>query len=79
MIVAEWSFQYRKHVTNAFVFSPLDKGVYWVMICCMQAGIKLIIFSTLEPLPSDVKQALPKVHGDMVVPHFESKALIEVC
>ena len=48
--------------------------------CCvhaLQAGVSFIVFSTLEHLPQDVQDGLPKLHDGMVIPHFQSKASIE--
>ena len=45
----------------------------------MQTGVKFVVFSTLDAIPEDVKKALPEVgNTGFVVPHFESKAAIEV-
>ena len=45
----------------------------------MQTGMKFVVFSTLDGMPEDVKKALPEVGSSgFVVPHFESKAVIEV-
>jgi hypothetical protein len=45
-----------------------------------QAGVKHVIFSSLEDFPQDVRDKLPalKEHKSMIVPHFESKAAIAV-
>ena len=44
----------------------------------LQAGVKFVVFSTLEDLPQDVKSALPKLDDGYTVPHFEAKANIKV-
>lgn len=45
----------------------------------VQTGVKFVVFSTLDAIPEDVKKALPEVDNTgFVVPHFESKAAIEV-
>ncbi|CAK0786873.1 hypothetical protein CVIRNUC_010087 [Coccomyxa viridis] len=42
-----------------------------------EAGVKFVVFSTLEDLPQDVKSALPKLDDGYTVPHFEAKANIK--
>ena len=44
----------------------------------MQAGVKFVVFSTLEDLPEDVKSALPRLEDGYTVPHFEAKANVQV-
>ena len=43
-----------------------------------QAGIKFVIFSTLEAMPKDVKAALPEIEPGYTVPHFDAKARVLV-
>lgn len=43
-----------------------------------QAGIKHVVFSTLEEIPKDVKDALPAHQDGMVTTSFEAKAVIAV-
>ena len=44
----------------------------------MQAGVKFVVFSTLETIPKDVKAKLPEIEAGYTVPHFESKARVQV-
>ena len=44
----------------------------------MQAGVKFVVFSTLETMPEDVKAMLPEIESGYTVPHFESKARAQV-
>ena len=44
----------------------------------MQAGVKFVVFSTLEDFPQDVKSALPGLDDGYTVPHFEAKAKVYV-
>ena len=46
--------------------------------CALQAGVKFIIFSTLETMPPDVMADLPKLKDGPTVPHFQSKAMAQV-
>ena len=48
--------------------------------CCiiLQAGVKFVVFSTLEDMPQDVKSALPEIEPGYTVPHFEAKARVQV-
>lgn len=47
-------------------------------IISSQAGIQNVVFSTLEKIPNDVKDALPAVEKDMIIPSYEGKAAIAV-
>ena len=69
-VVTEIIIQY-KHalVMSAFITSTGQQ-------LCMQAGVKFVVFSTLEHIPDDVRKAFPVIEDGMVIPHFESKAAI---
>lgn len=43
-----------------------------------QAGIKFVVFSALEGMPTDVKEKLPSLGGGLTVAHFESKNAVSV-
>ncbi|CAL5222491.1 g4865 [Coccomyxa viridis] len=42
-----------------------------------EAGVKFVVFSTLETMPKDVKATLPEIEPGYTVPHFESKARVQ--
>lgn len=60
--------------------SVVDKfGEVGSSIVPMQSGMKFVVSRTLDGMPEDIKEALPEVGSSgFVVPHFESKAVIEV-